>query len=66
MGAVLHEGRPTDMCVGEDSAYIGNIRNDDATKIYRANWMSQHPKTDPESLPAVYGPAVLVDRRVWW
>ena len=64
--SVLHEGRPTDMFVGEDSAYAGNVRNDKATKIYRANWMDQHPTTDPESLPAIYGPAVLVDRRVWF
>ena len=64
--SVLHEGKPTDMFVCEDSAYFGNPRNDKATKIYRANWMDQHPKDDPESLPAIYGPAVLADRRVWF
>ncbi len=64
--SVLHEGKPTDMFVGEDSAYVGNVRNDKATEIYRANWMDQHPKADPESLPAIYGPAVLVDRQVWF
>ena len=63
--SVLHEGRLADMFVCEDSAFVGNVRNNKATKIYRANWMSQHPKDDPESLPAIYGPAVLVDRRVW-
>ena len=64
--SVLHEGRATDMFVCEDSAYAGNVRNDKATAIYRASWTGQHPKNDPESLPSVYGPAVLVDRRVWF
>ena len=49
--SVVHEGRPTDMFVGENSAFVGNVRNDKATKIYRASWMGQHPKDDPETLP---------------
>lgn len=73
--AVLHEGKPTDMFVAEFSAgfrtgegrvYERLPRNEKATAIYRANWLRQQPKADPESCPAVYGPAVLFSRRVWF
>lgn len=44
----------------------GLPRNEAATPIYRNNWLRQHPKDEPESLPAIYGPAVLFNRRVWF
>ena len=63
---VLHDDNRTDMFVDE----IGKIkqlqRNDRATVIYRTNWLTQHPTADPESLPAIYGPAVLFLRRIWY
>nr|WP_258045667.1 hypothetical protein [Mesorhizobium sp. NBSH29] len=52
-----------DMFVGDDSG--GGIRNVRATEIYRNNWLTHNPGTDPESLPAIAGPAVLFHRRVW-
>lgn len=64
--AVFHEGRAVDLFICEGSSFVGNVRNDKATKIYRASSLERDPKTDPESLPAIYGPAVLVDRRVWF
>lgn len=64
---VFWEGRYTDMFVDTMSVQIGLDRNDAATEIYRNNWLThQDPKADPETLPAVYGPAVLFARRVWW
>ena len=64
---VLWNGRRTDMFVGENSAINGRmIRNVRATEIYRNNWLTQYPDTDPESLPAISGPAVIFDRRVWF
>ena len=63
--SVLHEGRAADMFVDENGACDGQVRNDAATKIYRAYSLKRDPKTDPESLPAIYGTAILVDRRVW-
>lgn len=67
---VLHDGRRHDMFVDEFSA--SNVkpgyplpRNDRATEIYRANWLSQHPEDDPEDLPDICGPAVLFHRIVW-
>lgn len=63
--AVLHEGKRADMFVDEESA--GRLpRNDAATAIYRNNWLTQHPSDDPESLPAIYGPAILTSERVWF
>lgn len=65
--AVLWEGGRRDMFVGESSAENGrHIRNIRATEIYRNNWLTQHPGTDPESLPAISGPAVLFDQIVWF
>lgn len=64
--AVLFEGEPCDMFVGDESAVIPLDRNEEATAIYRANWLSQHPGCDPETIAAVYGPAVLFHRRVWF
>ena len=64
---VLWDGKRTDMFVGECSAINGRmIRNVRATEIYRNGTLTQHPDVDPESLPAISGPAVLFDRRVWF
>lgn len=65
---VLHEGAYTDMFVGDSSALRRDVhkRNEAATKIYRANWLSQHPDDDPEGLPAIWGPACLFSRPVWF
>ncbi len=67
---VLHNGERADMFVSE----LGNVPlttrpplaiNDAATKIYRHNWLTQHPGADPDSLPSIAGVAVLFDRIVW-
>lgn len=63
---VLHEGERRDMFVDECGSLNGLPRNEEATAIYRNNWLTQHPEEDPESLPAIYGPAVLFSRRVWF
>ena len=55
-----------DMFVDETGHAKDLPRNEAATAIYRANWLRQHPGTDPESLPFIAGPAVLFDRRVWF
>jgi hypothetical protein len=63
---VLHGGKRTDMFVDEMSSVKGLPRNEPATAIYRNNWLTQHPEEAPEGLPAIYGPAVLFSRRVWF
>ena len=63
--SVLYEGRAADMFVDETGACDGQVRNDQATKIYRAAYLRRNAEIDPESLPAIYGTAILVDRRVW-
>jgi len=69
--SVLHDGKRRDMFVSE----IGRMelttrgplpRNDRATAIYRAKWLTRHPEVDPESLPFIAGPAVLFERVVWF
>lgn len=56
-----------DMFVGETSAINGrHIRNIRASEIYRNNTLTQNPGRDPESLPAISGPALLFRRRVWF
>lgn len=69
--AVLHEGKRRDMFVSE----YGHVRlttrpplpiNDVATKIYRNNWMTRFPETDPETLPDIAGTAVLFTNRIVW
>ena len=65
--AVLWDGLPRDMFVGECSSINGRmIRNVRATEIYRNNALTRWPKSAPESLPSISGPAVLFDRRVWF
>jgi hypothetical protein len=55
-----------DMFVDETSVLKGLPENGAATAIYRRNWMMQHPEQDPETLPAIAGPAILFERRVWF
>jgi hypothetical protein len=65
--SVLWEGQRRDMFVGETSSINGRmIRNIRATEIYRNNWLTRNLGADPESLPAISGPAVLFDRIVWF
>lgn len=63
---VLYKGKRACMFVDDESVAKGLPPNPKATAIYRAAWLSQHPNDDPESLPAIYGPAVCFDRQVWW
>ena len=64
--AVLHEGRRADMFVGGSSAIDGSPANAAATRVYRNNALTQSPSMRPDSLPEVYGAAVLFDRLVWF
>jgi hypothetical protein len=64
--AVLHDGQATDLFVDENGLLKGLPRNERATAIYRHNWLTQHPGTDPETLPWIVGVAVLFSRRVWF
>ena len=54
-----------DMFVNETGIVKGLPRNDEATRLYRANWLKRHPKDDPESLPYIAGAAVVFEERVW-
>jgi 2,3-bisphosphoglycerate-independent phosphoglycerate mutase len=40
-------------------------RTPEATQIYRANTLKNVPGVDPESLHAIYGPAVVFLEKVW-
>ncbi len=63
---VLHDGERRDMFIDEMSRRKGLDRNEAATAIYRNAWLTRHPTADPESLEAIYGPAVLfLDAQVW-
>lgn len=64
--SVLHAGGRLDMFVDECGSINGLLRNEPATVIYRNNWLTQHPDTAPESIAAIYGTAILFDRRVWF
>ena len=68
---VLHEGKRADMFVAE----CGRLpmtwrpplsRNEDATTIYRNNYLTQHPGFDPEKIADIRGVAILFDRQVWF
>jgi hypothetical protein len=41
------------------------VRRNEATRLYRANWLKRHPKDDPESLPYIAGAAAVFEERVW-
>lgn len=62
---VLHDGKRADMFVDEDGHQKRLPRNEAGTTIYRNNWLTQHPGTEPESIPYIVGTAVLFDRIVW-
>lgn len=65
--AVLYDRQRRDMFVGGNSSINGvHIRNVRATEIYRNNMLSRDPTIDPESMPAVSGPAVLVPDVIIW
>ena len=63
---VLRDGRHTDMFVDEDGHTKRQPRNEKATAIYRNNWLTQHPNTDPESMACIVGTAVVFSDRVWY
>ncbi len=63
---VLHEGERRDMFVDDEGQRKDLDRNEAATSIYRNNWMTHYPKTDPETIPYIYGDAVLFGRRIWF
>lgn len=62
---VLWKGRRADMFVDEEGVQKRLLRNEEATAIYRASWMSRFPDSDPEDLPYIYGNAVLFEEVVW-
>lgn len=58
--------QPLDMFVYEHSLLKRLPRNENATTIYRRATLLRAPSTPPESLSYIAGPAVLMDRRVWF
>ena len=64
--SVLHNGRHTDMFVDEDGFTKRLPRNEKATAIYRNNWLTKYPNTDPEMTAFIVGPAVVFSDRVWY
>jgi hypothetical protein len=64
---VFWQGEYRDMFVDETGALKGLPRNDKATTIYLNNMRTHDPENpaliDP---PAIYGPAVLFDTKVWF
>jgi hypothetical protein len=64
--SVLHNGQRRDMFVDENGHSKELQRNEAATKIYRNNWLTQHPKDEPESLPYIVGTAILFPDEVIW
>ena len=63
---VLVGSRYTDMFVDEDGLTKRLPRNEKATAIYRNNWLTKYPNTDPETLAFIVGPAVVFSDRVWY
>jgi hypothetical protein len=64
----LTRAMPADMFVDDEGAVPdhGLPRNEQATAIYRNNWLTNNKGTDPETLPAIYGCAILFMGRVWF
>jgi hypothetical protein len=56
----------TDMFVDEMGHPKGLGRNDKATEHYRRNYLTQNPKTNPDSMPYIVGVAVYFHRMVWY
>lgn len=63
---VLFRGERSDMFVDEQGIERGLPVNEKATAIYRAAWLSHSPDTPPETLPSIYGLAIVFHRRVWF
>jgi hypothetical protein len=63
--SVLHRGRRADMFVNGNGRAFRLPRNDNATAVYRCNWLTRYPTADPEAMPYIVGPAVLFDQIVW-
>ncbi len=68
--SVLWGGDRRDMFVDEMGALKRLPINNPATNIYRAYiyrayWLSQHPKAKPDDLAAIHGVAVIFHRIVW-
>jgi hypothetical protein len=63
---VLAHGRAADMFVDEFGHDKRLPRNETATRLYRASWLSRNPGAAPETLPFIVGPAVLFNRKVWF
>jgi hypothetical protein len=64
--AVMIDGERRDLFVDEDGQAKRLERNEAATTHYRRSWLTAYPKTDPETLPYIYGDAVLFGRRIWF
>lgn len=62
---ILLNGKRSDMFVDEFSRIHNLPRNEKATAIYRANWLSRYPETEPEEMPWIAGPAVVFSEMVW-
>lgn len=63
---VLYNGQRRDMFVDENGHGKDLPYNDEATKIYRNNWLTQHPDVDPDSMPYIVGTAVLFPDCIVW
>lgn len=63
---LLTDGTRSSMFVDECGRNRGLQRNEAATRIYRNNVMTNQPETQPESMPAIYGPAIVFSRRMWF
>lgn len=62
---VLYRDRRADMFVDEMGGCKALPVNDAATAIYRAASMRRDPDVNPDSLPAIFGTAILFERIVW-
>jgi hypothetical protein len=62
---VLYKDKRADMFVDDTGSLKRLPVNKAATAIYRAAYLRRHPKTDPETMPAIHGAAILFDRIVW-
>jgi hypothetical protein len=64
--SVLHNGGRRDMFVDENGHAKNLPFNEKATAIYRHNWLTQRPKTDPASLAWIVGTAILFPDQIIW